>query len=142
MKELASRADSLPVTSSAGNETDRGAAIQRRIDALGISDREWHTQTGIDRKTLHRAIRNEPGTRASTYTAIEAELDKLEAKVAGVPTAQEAPEAPRVVRIEVPNVYGARALIVEGPVDDLPALEAMVDRIMRRMAGDQTQDTP
>lgn len=136
MKELASRADSLPVTSSAGNETDRGSAIQRRIDALGISDREWHTQTGIDRKTLHRAIRNEPGTRASTYTAIEAELDKLEAKILGRPVVQQTPEKPNVMRIEVQNVYGATGLVFEAPVENIPELEAMVDRIMRRLAGE------
>jgi len=136
MSARAVRADSPPVTSS-GDEIKRGAAIQRRIDALGISDREWHTQTGIDRKTLHRAIRNEPGTRASTYTAIEAELDKLEAKVAGKPIAQAAPEKPNMIRIEVPNVYGAQALVFEAPVEDAAMLEAMVDRIMRRLAREQ-----
>lgn len=139
MSARAVKADSPPVTSS-GDENNRGAAIQRRIDALGISDREWHAQTGIDRKTLHRAIRNEPGTRPSTYTAIEAELDKLEAKVSGRAVAQPAPERPNVVRIEVPNVYGAQALVFEGPVESLPELEAAVDRIMRRLAREQGID--
>lgn len=137
MRDVADRADSGTVTSSAGGENDRGAAIRQRIDALGISDREWHATTGIDRKTLHRAIRNEPGTRAGTYLAIESALDKLEAAIAGQPVARPAESTPRVVRIEVPNVYGAQAIIVEGPVDDLPALEAAVDRIMRRLAADQ-----
>ena len=40
---------------------------------------------------------------------------------------------PGFVRIKVENVYGARALIVEGPVGDLAELEAAVDRIMRRL---------
>lgn len=137
MSELVSRADFMPVTSSAGNGDDRGAAIRRRIDTLGISDREWHTQTGIDRKTLHRAIRNEPGTRASTYTAIEAELEKLEAKVAGRAIVAPASEKPNVVRIEVQNVYGTRALVVEGPISDRLELEEMVDRIMRRRAAEE-----
>lgn len=142
MSQLVSRADSSPVTSSAGNSGDRGAVIARRIDALGISDREWHTQTGIDRKTLHRAIRNEPGTRASTYTAIEAELDKLEAKVTGQAVAQRTPEMPRpnVIRVEVQGVYGAKALVFEAGPENIAELEAMVDRIMRRLAGEQNDD--
>ena len=41
-----------------------------------------------------------------------------------------------MLRIEVPNVYGTRALIVEGPVDDPEALAAAVDAIMRRMANE------
>ncbi len=142
MNELASRADSTTVTSSAGSDDDRGAAIQRRIDNLGISDREWHAKTGIDRKTLHRAIRNEPGTRAATYTAIESNLDKLEAKMAGEPVAEQAPERPNVVRIEVSNVYGTRALIVEGAIEDRAELEEMVDRIMRRRAAEMEGNDP
>lgn len=137
MSELVRKADSSPVTSSAGNSDDRGAAIQRRIDALGISDREWHAQTGIDRKTLHRAIRNEPGTRSSTYTAIEAELDRLEAKVSGRPVAHQVSERPNMMRVEVQGVYGAKALVFEAPVENIAELEAMVDRIMRRLAGEE-----
>lgn len=140
MSELVSRADSTPVTSSAGGESDRGAAIQARIEALGISDREWHAQTGIDRKTLHRAIRNEPGTRPATYTAIEAELDKFEAKMAGkaVTTSTSEP-TPGFIRITVEGVYGAKALIVEAPPENVAELEAMVDRIMRRLADPEGQ---
>lgn len=135
MDNLASRAQSVLVTSSAGSEDDRGAAIKDRIDALGISDREWHAQTGMDRKTLHRAMRNEPGTKAATYTAIESWLDKFEAKVAGGPVAAELAK-PNVIRFEVQGVYGARALVVEGPVENIAELEAAVDRIMRRLASE------
>lgn len=137
MSKLASKADSPTVTSSAGSDDDRGAAIQRRIDALGISDREWHITTGIDRKTLHRAIRNEPGTRSATYTAIESWLDKLEAKVSGEPVADVVPAVDKpagFIRITVEGVYGANALIVEAPPENIAELEAMVDRIMRRLA--------
>ena len=54
---------------------DRGAVIQRRLDALGITDREFYARTGIDRKTLRRAVAGEEGTRASTYIAIESAID-------------------------------------------------------------------
>lgn len=46
-----------------------------------------------------------------------------------------------MLRIEVPNVDGSRALVVEGPVDELPALEDAVDRMMRRADGKQNDET-
>jgi hypothetical protein len=62
-------------------------------------------------------------------------------------TGQDEPEAPAAanegatppgfIRFKVEGVYGAKALVVEGPVDNLPELEAAVDRIMRRLAGEQ-----
>lgn len=140
MTGLASRADLRDVSIDTGDAQDRGAAIKARIDALGITDRQWHETTGIDRKTLGRAIRNEPGVRPSTYTAIEAELDKLEQQVAGEPVASTKP-ATGVVRVTVEGVYGAKALIVEAPPENLAELEEMVDRIMRNLRGDQGLDT-
>lgn len=137
MNALAGMTGSRLVTSSAGGEDDRGAAIQRRIEALAIGDREWHAITGIARQTLHRAIRNEPGTKKATYVAIEAFLDKLEAKRDGKPVALGSPPKPNVVRYEVQGVYGAKAIIVEGPVESIAELEASVDRILRRMAREQ-----
>lgn len=133
MRGIANRADLPAVTTSGGGDTDRGQAIRDRFEALGISDREWHAQTGIDRKTLHRAMANQPGTRASTYAAIESNLDQLERLAAGQPVAQPAAEPPHLIRIKVEGVYGAKALIVEGQPEDQAQLEAMVDRIMRNL---------
>lgn len=128
MTELASSARLPLVTSSAGDETDRGAAIQRRFDALGMSDREWHAKTGIDRKTLNRAIRNEPGTRASTYTAIESHLDRFEARDAGLPTAMRPIGNPDDDLVEV--IFDDNRVVVKGPVRSIAALEALVARVM------------
>lgn len=48
-----------------------------------------------------------------------------------------------VVRFIVKNVYGAEALVVEVPPENVEALEAAVDRIMRRMqrGAVSTEDT-
>ena len=35
---------------------DRGAEIQRRLDRLNLSDRDFERRTGVERKTLRRAI--------------------------------------------------------------------------------------
>lgn len=73
-------------------------------------------------------------------------LTRLEAD-AGLPALHEvassAPAAevpPAVIRLTVEGVYGAKALIVEGPVESLPELEAMVDRIMRRIQQPQPEE--
>jgi hypothetical protein len=139
MSDMLDRADSSAVSTS-GDDSDRGAEIRRRFDALGISEREWHTKTGIDRKTLHRAIENQPATRSSTYAAIESNLDKLEALAAGQPVAMPA-LAPHLIRVEVQGVYGAKALIIEGDSTDTAALEAMVDRIMRNLRESTDNDS-
>lgn len=138
MSGMLDRAD-LPAVTSGGDATDRGAEIRRRFDELGISDREWHAQTGIDRKTLHRAMQNQPGTRSSTYAAIESNLDQLERMAAGEPVAQPA-TATDLIRIEVQGVYGAKALIVEGSPENQAQLEAMVDRIMRNLRNEADED--
>lgn len=136
MTGLASRADLRDVSADAGDAEDRGAKIKARIDALGITDRQWHERTGIARQTLAKAIRNEPQVRPGTYTAIEAELDKMERAVSGEPVAtQQKPPPAGVVRVTVEGVYGAKALIVEAPPENLAELEEMVDRIMRNLRG-------
>lgn len=145
MNALANRAQSR-VVSSAGDSSDRGAAIKKRMDDLGITDREFHARTGIGRKTVAKAVRNDPTVRPGTYTAIEAELGKMEAANAGEPTTRPRgfieDEHGGVVRIRLEGVFGAEAAIVEAPADNPDALAAALDIIMRRMqaqpeAGDE-----
>lgn len=107
---------------------DRGAAIQARLDLLGISDREFQRETGINRKTLGRAIANEQSVKDSTYTAIEAELARLEQRVAGAPAGE-------LVTFRLSGNFGVE-VTVQGPVSDMEALEAAVERLIRKM-GDE-----
>jgi transcriptional regulator with XRE-family HTH domain len=86
---------------------------------------------GVSREHLSEIESGRKAPSDEWLRRVELALDRYERE-----TGQDEPvdpEAPRLVRIEVPNVYGARALIMEGPIDDLPALEAAVDRIMRRL---------
>lgn len=130
------RADLAAVTTSGGGSTDRGKAISDRFEALGISDREWHVQTGIDRKTLHRAIANQPGTRPSTYAAIESNLDQLERRVKGQPVAHPVGDpADDLVEFSVEGNFGVRA-VVKGPVRDIEALQSAVARLISDMNRD------
>lgn len=123
MRALISPAESDVVTTD-----EPGALIQRRLDSLGITDREFYAKTGIDRKTLRRAVAGEEGTRPSTYMAINAALDKLEAMVRG----PEPDPAADFVEFTVEGNFGVRA-VVKGPVKDMEELQKAVSRLVREM---------
>lgn len=111
--------------------TSRGARIQERLDALGISDREFHETTGIDRKTLRRAVDGEERVRPGTYAAIEAAVTQLEQRVAGVTEHNDSPEDD-MVEFTVEGNFGVRA-VVKGPVRDLAALQDAVAKLVLDM---------
>jgi len=128
MYAIPDTAESAPVT-----DDDRGAQIQQRLDELGISDREFHEVTGIDRKTLRRAVDGQERVRPSTYAAIESALDKIEQRVAGAP--QQRPigdPAQDLVEFTIEGNFGIRA-VVKGPVRDMDALQAAVSKLVRDM---------
>lgn len=131
MNELASRADLRPVTSSSGDDgDDRGTTIERRFKALDMGWREWHEKTGIDRKTLQRAI--DGHSQASTYTAIEAELEKFEARNSGMPTALASSLASGegVIEFDITGDFGVH-VVVKGPVADADLLRRQAAAIIR-----------
>lgn len=137
MSAVLHRAD-LPAVTSGGGDDDRGAAIRARLEVLGISDREWYKVTGMDRKTLNRAMRNEPGTRSSTYDAIEANLDKLERHAQGQPVARAVGNpSDDLVEFSVEGNFGVRA-VVKGPVRDIEALREAVAKLI----ADMNRDAP
>lgn len=125
MSAAVSAAQSVPMSGDT-----RGRAIQERVEALGIGDRDWYAKTGIDRKTLKRAMAGEPGTRASTYLAIESALDKLEAAIHGQPTHALATED--FVEFTIEGNFGVRA-VVKGPVKDMDELQRAVSKLVRDM---------
>lgn len=134
MLTATSRAD-LPVVTTSD---DRGAEIQRRLDDLGITDREFYARTGIDRKTLRRAVAGEEGTRLSTYMAINAALDKLEALTRGQDVSTPGAD---YVEFTVEGNFGVRA-VVKGPVKDMEELQRAVSRLVREMRASEEGDDP
>lgn len=139
MRKATNKADSRGVTSEYDHQGDesRGAAIARRYDALGLTDRKWHEETGIAPPTLKRAMADDSRVRAGTYAAIESNLARLEARNAGKPTVTPRgvieDEHGGIVRIRLEGVFGAEAAIVEAPADNPDALAAALDIIMRKM---------
>lgn len=130
MHAVADTADSLPV----GNR-ERAGEIQSRLDALGISDREFAERSGIDRKALRRAANGE-SVRPSTYTAIETWLSRLEREVGMVP-----PELPggfeyvgdpaqQFIVFEVGE--GPTRVVVKGPIKDADLLREQATKLVEQ----------
>lgn len=131
-------ADLLPVS----NGESRGDEIRRRFEALGISDREWMHETGIDIKTVHRATDPEHNTRESSYLAIESALTTLEDRMAGRPTRKgelEGDADEGLVEFRLSGNFGVD-VVVKGPIADREALEQSVTRLIREMRRDPNGD--
>lgn len=129
MFALLDAADSALVT----EDESRGAAIQRRLDRLGISDREFHAASGVDRKTLRRAVADDVNVRPNTYRVIEDSLARLEEQVSGLPATN--PEDD-LVEFRLSGNFGVN-VVVRGPVRDRGELEESVARLIREMRGTQ-----
>lgn len=122
------------VVTTPNDDSDRGAEIRRRYEKLGISYREWDKQTGIARQTLLRAFENAPGTRESTYLAIESELTRLEDAIAGRGQLDVQPISDPdrgLVTFTVEGIYGAKSVVIKGPVENVDLLREQIDKLLR-----------
>jgi hypothetical protein len=137
MRTLRSAAD-LPTVDDDEQRQRRAQEIQRRLEALGIGDREFHRATGIDRKTLNRAVQANPSTRPSTYAAIEAGLTKLEEHMTP-PMPPPTEGGPGTVTFKLTGNFGVD-VVVQGPVENLDELEASVEKLLRGMRNPSTDD--
>lgn len=120
------------LVSVAENNDDRGVELKERFDALGISYREWDERTGIDRQTLSRAFQGR--SQDSTYTAIDAELTRLERHVRGIPEDAPTPEED-YVEFTAEGNFGVR-VVVRGPVRNMDALREAVSKLIEDMKTD------
>ena len=105
-------------------DVERAAKIQERLDALGISDREFQERTAINRKVLRRAANGE-SVRGTSYTAIETWLTRLERENAMGP---ETPTAEPLIRLRFKDIYGVGEMIAEG--GDAEEVAAAVERVL------------
>lgn len=118
----------------------RGHAIRQRVEDLGRgAQARIATMTGLNRKTIVRAMSGEASVRV--YEAIEEALDSLERRIGPVEVdPEEAPEvevsAPStssekhvvVVRLEGLHSLGIERTVVEASPEDLPAALAAIQK--------------
>lgn len=120
--------------------TERGRRIQERLESLRITDREFHSRSGIDRKTLRRAASGDASVRPNTYRSIEDWLDRLEGEAAGHSVGAEAmggeaDPGSDLIEFELSGNFGVK-VVVKGPIRDQVALEESVARLLREMRPD------
>lgn len=129
MHAVSNGAQSIDVT---GDE-ERAASISERLEAIGLSDREFEHRTGVDRKALRRAANGEP-VRRSTYVAIETWLDRIEHElgmnVSGVQPIGDPSQD--LVEFTIEGNFGVRA-VVKGPIRDLDALQKAATDLIASM---------
>lgn len=119
--------------------SERGDQIQERLNALGITDRQWHDRTGIDRKTLRRAINGDAAVRANTYRQIEDWLTRLEKEKGSFDGPTGETEDPHVVTFKLSGNFGVD-VAVSGPVENIDELRATVEKLIRGM-GQRSTDS-
>lgn len=118
----------------------RARAIRARREHLGMTKAGLAKRAGVDRGKLQRFEDGEDQPTDRWIGGIERALDLFEAETGheqGEGATEGGVEKPNVMRVEVQGVYGAKALVFEAPIENIAELEAMVDRIMRRLAGEQ-----
>lgn len=118
-------------SSLVSDEESRGAAIERRLGELGVGFREFEAKTGINRKTLGRAIHNDPTVRENTYKLIEDWIDTTEAANRGL---MDQGVGADIVEFRLSGNFGVD-VVVKGPIRDKLALEESVARLLREMRG-------
>lgn len=129
------------VADDSRGERPVGQAFKDRRAALGISRSELAKRAGVDRSRIQMVEEDDPRLRESTIGQIDRALSALEQEIGmDLPSRVGESEKPRLIRIEVQGVYGAKALILEGEPEDREALEAMVDRIMRNLRNAEDDD--
>lgn len=121
-----------------GESAQPGFGIRTRRQALGLTGTKLAKLAQVSRVHLSEieSGRKEPSTE--WLRRVELAMDRYEHETGqDEPEPAAAPEKPAVIRVEVQGVYGAKALVFEAPPENIAELEAMVDRVMRRLAREQ-----
>lgn len=103
---------------------------------MGLSVRQLAKEADVDRNRLAALESGDPHVRETTVSKVDAALTRLEQEMG-------MDDAPRdgVVEFRVSGSFGVD-IVVRGPVRDLDALEASVNRILSRMQSEGQQNPP
>jgi len=116
--------------------SNEGSQVRARRERLGMGIKDLAAEAGVSRDTLSDLETGAKDFRQATLYKVLRALDRIEEE-SGIdtPPQSEGPTNAGLVRFEVKGVYGAEALVVEGPIENIAELEEAVDRIMRRVQG-------
>lgn len=114
--------------------------MKARREHLGMNASGLAKLAGVDRGKLRAFEDGEDQPSEAWIGRVVRALDGFEAETGHRPGEVAESTRPPMIRFTVEGVYGAKALVVEGPVDNLAELEAAVDRIMRRLSQSPTAE--
>lgn len=120
-----------------GEKRMPGTDIRTRRQALGLTATKLAALAEVSRVHLSEIESGRKEPSAAWLRRVELAMDRYEHETGQDEPEPERPEKPNVIRVEVQGVYGAKALVFEAPPENIAELEAMVDRVMRRLAREQ-----
>ena len=120
-----------------GDSAHPGVGIRTRRQALGLTATKLAKLAEVSRTHLSEIEAGHVDPSPEWSRRIELAMDRYAHETGQDEPEPEKPASPNVLRVEVQGVYGAKALVFEAPVENIAELEEMVDRIMRRLAGEQ-----
>lgn len=135
---LTTAAGTLPVMeqvveqAGSGEPETRGAAIARRMRALGMNYTSLGREArGMYRQTVKRAIENDPRTEEGTYELLETTLSRVEREWGHTdgPDIVVSTED-QLIEIEAEDTEGGFRFVVKGPVANADVLSAQVAKIL------------
>lgn len=118
-----------------------GARIRARRKALGLKAGRLAELAVVNPQHLSAIENGHKEPTEEWARRVERAMD-VYARETGQDEPASAPAVtPPMIRFTVEGVHGAKALVVEGPVENIAELEAAVDKIMRRLAGEKSPTT-
>lgn len=118
-------------TEHSGVMADEGVGVRARRERLGIGKKELAEEAGVSRDTL-AAIEDGRNFRRASLTRIENALSKIEEEVGfNAPPLTVTTEGSDFIEFRVEGLYGAKAVVVKGPVRDKDALLEIVRQLMQ-----------
>lgn len=119
-----------------GGMSDEGKRITTRRERLKLNKSDLAREAGVHRDTV-TDLEAGKGFQAATLAKVDEALARLEEE-AGL-TATPRQSNPAVVEFEVSGDFGVR-VVVRGPISDAEALERSVERLVRNIRAEQTDD--
>lgn len=113
-----------------GDVGDEGERVKARRQRLGMHVTDLAREAGVNRNTLS-ALEAGSSFNRTTLTKVERVLDQSETECGLGPPVPDTSGLPKVVVVRLKNKSGE--VVVEGPVADLPILEAAAGRLLREM---------
>lgn len=111
----------------------RGELIRRRMDSLGLNKAQLSEASALARRTLDKALADDPTTRDTTYTVLTRVLDEIEADRAPGPDRYVPSMDAEPFRIEMSGVYGVERVVFSGPPADADAIRRAAAEFVREI---------